>query len=146
MWGRGPRGNNAACLALWWFSITSLTTKNQIGSFWCWFLGGWVCVCSRTLCVSPRSSPVRLKFLPLTRQPPQLFSVRGLRLYFPKLEPWVAWSVSPLVVPPGLSARECGTAQSATLPHSASHCLAQSPLHVAAHLFPSYQSGWMFLL
>ena len=37
---------------------------------------------------------MRLKFLPLTRQPPQLFSVRGLRLYFPKLESWVVGSVS----------------------------------------------------
>ena len=27
-------------------------------------------------------------------QPPQVFSVRDLRLYFPVLEPWVAWSVS----------------------------------------------------
>ena len=33
-------------------------------------------------------------------QPPQAFSIRGLRLYFPALEPWVAWSASlPAVCP-----------------------------------------------
>ena len=35
--------------------------------------------------------------LPL--QPPRASSIRGLRLYFPTLEPWVAWSASlPLFV------------------------------------------------
>ena len=33
------------------------------------------------------------EFLLLLPQPPQVFSVRGLRLYFPALEPWVPWSV-----------------------------------------------------
>ena len=32
-------------------------------------------------------------FLPLPPQPPQVFSVRALRLYFPLLEPWVVRSV-----------------------------------------------------
>ena len=27
-------------------------------------------------------------------QAPQVFSVRGLKLYFPALEPWVVWSIS----------------------------------------------------
>ena len=30
------------------------------------------------------------EFLPLLPQPPQVFSISGLRLYFPALEPWVA--------------------------------------------------------
>ena len=30
------------------------------------------------------------EFLPLPPQPPRVFSIRGLRLYFPALEPWVA--------------------------------------------------------
>ena len=34
------------------------------------------------------------EFLPLPPQPPQVFSVRGLRLYFPALEPWVVQSVT----------------------------------------------------
>ena len=60
MWGRGPRGNSYACSALCQFSVTSSTTHNQIGTFWCWFQGGWACVHSRTLWVSPTNSPVRL--------------------------------------------------------------------------------------
>ena len=54
-----------------------------------------------------------------------------LRLYFPTLEPWVAWSVSLPVVPPGLSAHKCKTAQSVSrcLAWSSSHHLAKSPLH-----------------
>ena len=43
-------------------------------------------------------------------QPPQALSIRGLRLYFPKLEPWVARSASLPAVLPGLSVRECGAA------------------------------------
>ena len=56
-------------------------------------------------------------------------------------------SCSP-VVPPGLSARGCGTARSASLrlAGSSSRCLAVSPLCLAADLCPSYWSGRMFLL
>ena len=79
----------------------------------------------------------------LLPQPPWAFSIRGLRLYFPELEPWVAWSaslpaVSPVYLcvnvgpwvatpalpaplsatlesgPLGLSVRECGFAGSAS--------------------------------
>ena len=60
----GPRGNNATCLALCQLSVTSPTTHKQIGPFWCWFPGGWVCVCSRTLWVSPTNSPMRLGVSP----------------------------------------------------------------------------------
>ena len=42
-----------------------------------------------------------------------MFSIRGLRLYFPVLEPWVVGLSCSPVVPPGLSAREYGTTQSA---------------------------------
>ena len=34
------------------------------------------------------------EFLPLPPQPPWVFSLRGLRLYFPVLRFWVAWSVT----------------------------------------------------
>ena len=34
------------------------------------------------------------EFLLLPPQSLQVFSIRGLRLYFPTLEPWVAWSAS----------------------------------------------------
>ena len=49
MWVRGSRGNSGIYCALCQFSVTSPATHNQIGPFWCWFPGGWVCVCSRTL-------------------------------------------------------------------------------------------------
>ena len=90
LWGRGPRGNDATCSALCWLSVTSPATHNQIGPFWCCFLSGWVCVRSRPLWVSPTTSPVRLGVSVLPPQPPRVFSIRGLRLYFPALEPWVA--------------------------------------------------------
>ena len=79
------------------------------------------------------------EFLLLPR-PPQVFSVRGLRLYFPGLEPWVGRSVSG-------STRCCLPGQlqlclpCSTICHltgSASRHLAMSPLH------PSYRSGWVF--
>ena len=44
--------------------------------------GGWACVHSRTLWVSPTNSPVRLGVSPATVTLTG-FSVRGLRLYFP---------------------------------------------------------------
>ena len=49
------------------------------------WVGGWVCVCSRTLWVSAMNSPGRLGVSPeeFPPQPPQVFSVRGLRLHFP---------------------------------------------------------------
>ena len=34
------------------------------------------------------------EFLPLPRQPPQVFSISGLKLYFPMLELWVVWSIA----------------------------------------------------
>ena len=88
----GPIGSNGACSSLCWISAIPSATHNQIGPFWCCFPHGWVCVHSRTLWVSPWNSPVRLGVFLLSPQPPQVFSIRGLRLYFPALEPWVAWS------------------------------------------------------
>ena len=52
------------------FSVTPSATHNQIGPFWCCFLGGWVCVCSRPLCVSPANSPVRLGVSPAAASTP----------------------------------------------------------------------------
>ena len=88
------------------------------------------------------------EFLPLLPQPPQVFSVRGLRLYFQALEPWVARSVSlpscsfrfictwmwdcPVHNPP-----PCWVLQ--LLP-----CCESSP--PSCHLCPAYRSEWMFLL
>ena len=44
----------------------------------------------------------------LPPQPPRALSVRGLRLYFLVLEPWVTWSASLPAIHPGLSVHECG--------------------------------------
>ena len=44
----------------------------------------------------------------LPPQPPGVFSIRGLRLYFPALEPWVTWSALLPAVCPDLSLSECG--------------------------------------
>ena len=77
-------------------------------------------------------------FSPLLPQPLQVFSVSGLRLYFPTLELWVAWSVT-------WSTSCCLAGQlQLCLPHStirhldgsASCSLAVSPLHPAACLRP----------
>ena len=50
----------------------------------------------------------------LPPQPPRVFSLRGLRLYFPALEPWVTRSALLPAVPPSLSVRECGATGSAS--------------------------------
>ena len=69
-----------------------------------------------TLWVFPMNSPVRLSLL-LPPQPPWVFSIRGLRLYFPELEPWVARYASlPTVCPVYLWAN--------VVPRGATHCSA----------------------
>ena len=50
----------------------------------------------------------------LPPQPPQELSIRGLRLYFPALEPWVTRSCFAPCRSSGLSMCECGAAGSAT--------------------------------
>ena len=113
-WGRGPRGNNAACLALGLLSVTSPATHKQIGPFWCWFLGGRVFVCSRTLWVSPMNSPVRLGVSPTTATPPGFYSQRFWGFIFPHWNPGLCGLSHSPVVPPGLSTWKCGTTQSAS--------------------------------
>ena len=50
----------------------------------------------------------------LPPQPPWALSIRGLRLYFSELEPWVTRSASLPAIRPGLSVHECGAAGSAS--------------------------------
>ena len=124
-------GNSAACSTLCLLSVTPSTTHNQIEPLSCCFPRGWVCVCSRTLWVSPMNSPVRPGVSPTAASTPQVFSTSGLRLYFPMLELWVARSVT-------WSANCCLARQlqfcppHSTICHlagSASRCLAVSPFH-----------------
>ena len=107
------------------------------------------------------------EFLLLTPQPPWVFLVRGLRLYFPTLEPWVArsallphsssqfiyvwmWDCRGCQPPPsGVCQLQPGLPHSTIRRHlsgSASRHLSLSPCCLAAHLCPTYQSGWVFLL
>ena len=52
-------------------------------------------------------------------QPPRAFSIRGLRLYFPELEPWVVWSALN-VGPQGLLVVGLPGLPALFVPHSAS--------------------------
>ena len=90
--GEGLRGSNGTHSTLHWTSVTLSATHNQTGPLWCWLPSGWACAHPRPLWVSPTTSLVRLGVSPAAPQPPRAFSIRGLRLYFPVLEPWVVWS------------------------------------------------------
>ena len=90
--GEGPSGSNGARLTLLRLSIFHSDTHNQTGPLWCWFPSRWACAHSRPLWVSPTTSPVRLGVSPAAA--PGVLSIRGLRLCFPELEPWVARSAS----------------------------------------------------
>ena len=172
MWGRGLRGNNGACSTLCPFSVAPSATHNQIGPFWCWFLGRWACVHSRTLWVSPANSPVRLGVSPAAASTPTGVFNQWFEALFPCAG---ALGCAVCLVPSCSSRRMCmqmwdpqvhqlppcrahqlllaGQLQlcppCSTICHlagSPSHHLALSPLCLAACLRPSYRSGWMFLL
>ena len=55
---------------LCWISVTPSATHNQIGPLWFWFPSGWACAHSRSLWVSPRTSPVRLGVSPAATPTP----------------------------------------------------------------------------
>ena len=104
MWGRGPRGNSAACSALYRLPVPSAKWALLV------LIPVWVGLC-------PFQAPVGLSnelsceagsFSHCHLNPHRF---EALRLYFPVLEPWVALDLSRSpVVPPSSSARECGTA------------------------------------
>ena len=123
MWGRGQRGSNLAFLALSWLSVTSPASHKQIGPFWYWFPGGWVCVHSRTLWVSLINSLVRLRVSPTTTTPTDFYSQRFWGFISPHWNPGLQGLSCFPVVPPDLSECKCGTAQ------SSSHYLATHPVH-----------------
>ena len=82
--GGGPRGNSAISSTLCQFSVTPSATHNQIGPFWCWFPSGLVCVCSRTLWVSPTNSPVRLGVSPAATSTPTGVFNQWFEALFPR--------------------------------------------------------------
>ena len=141
MWGRGSRRNKAACSSLCRLSVTFLATHKQIGSFWCWFLGGWVCVCSRTLWVSPANSPMRLEVSPAAASTPTGVFNQRFEALFPCAG---ALGCAVCFAPPlFLLVYLHGNVGllgplAPVLPRVLSAWL--------SHLCPSYWSGWMFLL
>ena len=97
VWGRGQRGNSAACLTLTPLSVTSPAshkwilplkccpgTDSQVGGLV--YIGGPCGFLQQTLLW-------HWHFLPLL-QPPEIFTARGFEAIFPMLDPWVVWSVS----------------------------------------------------
>ena len=144
MWGRGPRSNSATCPALCGFSITSPATHNQIGPFLCCFPGVWVCVCFRSLWVSPMNSPVRLRVSPTaTSTPTCVFNQRFEALFSRTgtLGCAVCHPVHQLL--PHRPAAALPTPLHNPPPrwvHQPPPCRESSP-PPAAHLCPSYQSG-----
>ena len=105
--------------------VTYSATHKQIAPFWSWFPGGWACVCSRTLWVSPTNCPVRLGVLPATSTPTGVFSHRFWGFISPRWSPRLHGLSHSPVVPPGIFARECGTARSAS--HHLAHQVLQLP-------------------
>ena len=82
--------------------------------------GGWVCVRSRTLWVSPMNSPVRLRVSPAAPSPTGVFNQRLCGFISLRWSPgFLGQSWSP-VVHPGLCVHKCGAVR------SVSWCLASS--------------------
>ena len=110
----GLRGSNGACFTLCQIPVTPSATHNQLGPS-----GADSRVAGLVHALGPCGSLQRTflwgwEFFLLLPQSPQVFSIRGLRLYFSTLEPWVAKLARSPAVPPGLSIRECGAAGSAS--------------------------------
>ena len=108
---------------------------------------GWVGLCTfydplglsnKLSCETGSLSQCRLN-------PHRYFQSEVLRLYFPNLEPWVAWSVSlPICSSWFIHTRMWFYLLSQLPPRLhwfSSRCLAASPLYPAACLHPTYWSG-----
>ena len=108
---------DAVCLFLGWHSVASLATHKQIGPFWCWFSGHWVCVHSRTLWVSPTNSPLRLGVSPAATILSGFYSQMFWSFISPLWNPGLCCLSHSSIVPPGLSVCKYGTTQ------YDSHCL-----------------------
>ena len=159
MSGRGPRGNSASCSALCQLAVTFPATHKQSGPFWCRFLGRGVCVCYRTLWVSPTNSPVRLGVSPAAASTPTgVFSQRFEALFPLFWSPGLGGVSCSPVVPPGLSTWNMGPPglPAATLPHifSAGLSISAPPTGLGEYFFfnslifglPNSLISWQFWL
>ena len=136
MWRRGLIGSTGARSTLCRFSVTPLSSIKLGHSGDDSRVGGFVYI------LGPSGSLQRgWDFLPLQPQPAQVFSVSGLRLYFPMLGLWGARSTSCCLT--GLLQLYPPCSTLLHLAGSTNHRLAASP---AACLHPSYWAGSMFLL
>ena len=147
----GFKGQQIPLLSSWPLSVISSATHKQIGTFWCWFPGGLVCVLSRPLWVFPMNSPVTLGVSPATVPPTGFYSQRFWGFISPSWNPGLCdLSHSPVFLAGCPSACKCRTACSAShflacsSPPAAALLVVLSP--PAACLCPSYWSEWMFLL
>ena len=141
--GRVQEGIMPLILALCWLSVISPSTHKQIGPFVCCFLGGWVCVCSRTLWFSLVSSPVMLG---VHHNSHRFYSQRFCGFFFlPCWNPGLRGLSRSTVFPPGLSACKCGITWSAschlTCPGPPAATLPRVLSIPAARFCPSFQSG-----
>ena len=132
MWGRGSRGNALAWLLAGFQSLAPLPTSKLGHSGADSWVGGFVCILGP--CGSPMNSPVRLGVSPAASTPTGFFQSEVLRLYFPVLEPWVAWSISlPRFFLPVYPHANMGLpplpAYTVSPTWSSSCCLAMCPLH-----------------
>ena len=125
MWGRGQRGNSAACWALGCFQSLPLLPTSKLGPSGADSqVGGFVYIPG--CCGSLQQTLLwGWEFLPLP-QPPRFFSQRFLGFISPCWNPVLHGLSRSLVVPPGLSTCKCGTTC------SASCCLTCSGLPAAA--------------
>ena len=112
MWGRGQRRNKAVCSALIPLLVTSPASQKRIMPIWCRFPGRWICVYSRTPWVPPMDPPVRLGVSPTPTTPTGFYSQTFWGFISPCWNPGLRGLSRFPVVPPGLSARECGTSWS----------------------------------
>ena len=94
MWGRGPRGNSAACSSLCWFSVTFPSTQNQIGPCGADSQVGGLCTFYDPVGPSNGLSCEAGIFSCYCPPPHRCFQSEAVRLYFPTLGPWVERTVS----------------------------------------------------
>ena len=82
--GEGLSGSNGAHLTVLRISIFHSDTHNQTGPLWCWFPSKWACAHSRTLWVSPTTSPVRLGVSPAAAPTPRGTFNQRFEALFPR--------------------------------------------------------------
>ena len=139
MWGRGSKGNNAACLLLAGFWSLPLLPTSKLG-----LSGADFCVGGLVYILGPCGSLQWTllwgwEFL-LTPQPPQVFSVRGFEALFPLARTlgFPVCSIPQLFLPVYLHANVCLSGP----PDTALLVVISTP---AACLCHAYRSRWMFL-